>query len=83
VLAVLAAFDDSHPRLRLSEVARRSGLPVSTVSRLLAKLAAARRCSGDARKVTANYHIPVSTTAAGLMLLEPAEQRGRAGATGR
>jgi hypothetical protein len=30
--------------------------------------------------VTANYHIPVSTTAAGLMLLEPAEQRGRAGA---
>ena len=40
VLAVLAAFDDSHPRLRLSEVARRSGLPVSTVSRLLAELVA-------------------------------------------
>jgi DNA-binding IclR family transcriptional regulator len=40
VLAVLAAFDDGHPRLRLSEVARRSGLPVSTVSRLLAELVA-------------------------------------------
>src|SRR5262249_11624781 len=40
VLAVLSAFDDSHPRLRLSEVARRSGLPVSTVSRLLAELVA-------------------------------------------
>ena len=50
VLAVLAAFDDSHPRLRLSEVARRSGLPVSTVSRLLAELVAgealARRPDG-------------------------------------
>ena len=50
VLAVLSAFDDSHPRLRLSEVARRSGLPVSTVSRLLAELVAgealARRPDG-------------------------------------
>jgi DNA-binding IclR family transcriptional regulator len=50
VLAVLAAFDDGHPRLRLSEVARRSGLPVSTVSRLLAELVAgealARRPDG-------------------------------------
>ena len=53
VLAVLAAFDDSHPRLRLSEVARRSGLPVSTVSRLLAELVAgealARRPAGATR----------------------------------
>jgi len=51
VLAVLSAFDDSHPRLRLSEVARRSGLPVSTVSRLLAELvrgeALARRPDGS------------------------------------
>src|SRR5215471_12090471 len=50
VLAVLSSFDDSHPRLRLSEVARRSGLPVSTVSRLLAELVAgealARRPDG-------------------------------------
>src|SRR5262249_9255070 len=40
VLAVLSAFDDGHPRLGLSEIARRSGLPVSTVSRLLAELVA-------------------------------------------
>src|SRR5215467_7910252 len=50
VLAVLSAFDDGHPRLRLSEVARRSGLPVSTASRLLAELVAgealARRPDG-------------------------------------
>jgi DNA-binding IclR family transcriptional regulator len=50
VLAVLGTFDDSHPRLGLSEIARRSGLPVSTVSRLLAELVAgealARRADG-------------------------------------
>jgi DNA-binding IclR family transcriptional regulator len=40
VLAVLSTFDESHPRLGLSEIARRSGLPVSTVSRLLAELVA-------------------------------------------
>jgi DNA-binding IclR family transcriptional regulator len=50
VLAVLGAFDDGHPRLGLSEIARRSGMPVSTVSRLLAELVAgealARRPDG-------------------------------------
>jgi len=50
VLAVLSTFDDGHPRLRLSEIARLSGLPVSTVSRLLAELVAgealARRPDG-------------------------------------
>jgi DNA-binding IclR family transcriptional regulator len=40
VLAVLSAFDDGHPRLGLTEIAGRSGLPVSTVSRLLAELVA-------------------------------------------
>jgi hypothetical protein len=49
VLAVLAAFDDGHPRLRLSEVARRSGLPVSTVSRLLAELVAVVSRMGSRR----------------------------------
>lgn len=38
VLAVLAAFDVGHPRLTLSEVARRSGIPVATASRLLGEL---------------------------------------------
>src|SRR5262249_36720587 len=50
VLAVLSTFDDDHPRLRLSDIARRSGLPVATVARLLAQLVAgealARRPDG-------------------------------------
>jgi protocatechuate 4,5-dioxygenase, beta chain len=47
---------------------------------LMMWLAARATLLGDACKVTANYHLPVSTIAAGVMLLEPAEQRGRAGA---
>src|SRR5215468_339868 len=43
VLAVLSTFDDDHPRLRLSDIARRSGLPVATVAQLLAGEALARR----------------------------------------
>ena len=50
VLALLGTFDESHPRLGLSEIARRSGMPVATVSRLLAELvdgqALARRPDG-------------------------------------
>lgn len=50
VLAILGAFDAGHPALRLSEVARRTGMPVATVSRLLAELVAdealARRSDG-------------------------------------
>ena len=37
-LALLDAFDPSHRRLTLSELARRSGLPLSTASRLAARL---------------------------------------------
>ena len=37
-LAVLAAFDVEHPRLTLSRLARRSGLPVATVYRLAGEL---------------------------------------------
>ena len=40
---------------------------------LLMWLAARATLLGDAHQVTANYHLPVSTTAAGLMLLEPAK----------
>jgi protocatechuate 4,5-dioxygenase, beta chain len=40
---------------------------------LLMWLAARATLLGDARKVTANYHLPISATAAGLMLLEPVE----------
>lgn len=40
VMSVLASFDGGHPRLTLSEVARRSGLPVATTARLLRELVA-------------------------------------------
>jgi DNA-binding IclR family transcriptional regulator len=40
VLAVLGSFDEEHPRRTLTEIARASGLPVSTAHRLLAELAA-------------------------------------------
>ncbi|MCZ2847815.1 IclR family transcriptional regulator [Modestobacter sp. VKM Ac-2978] len=49
-LDVLGAFDTGHPRLSLSEVAARSGTPVTTAHRLLAELVAwgalARRDDG-------------------------------------
>src|SRR3712207_8486069 len=37
-LAVLGAFDSSAPRLTLSEIAERSGTPLSTAHRLLGEL---------------------------------------------
>jgi DNA-binding IclR family transcriptional regulator len=40
VLDVLGAFDVDHPRLTLSDVARRAGLPVQTAARLLGELVA-------------------------------------------
>jgi DNA-binding IclR family transcriptional regulator len=49
-LGVLDAFDSTHPRLSLSEVAERSGTPLTTSHRLLAELSAwgalARRADG-------------------------------------
>jgi DNA-binding IclR family transcriptional regulator len=38
VLAILGAFDPVHPQLSLTDLARRSGLPLSTVHRLAAEL---------------------------------------------
>jgi protocatechuate 4,5-dioxygenase, beta chain len=40
---------------------------------LLTWLTARAALPGGARAVTANYHVPVSSTASGLMLLEPAD----------
>jgi len=51
VLAILDAFDIAHPRLSLSEISRRSRLPLATTHRLVNELAAWRglnRC-GDGR----------------------------------
>jgi protocatechuate 4,5-dioxygenase, beta chain len=39
---------------------------------LIIWLAARAALGGGAREVTASYHIPISNTAAGVMLLEPA-----------
>jgi DNA-binding IclR family transcriptional regulator len=41
-LSVLAAFDAGHTRLRLSEIARRAGLPTATAHRLVAEMEAWR-----------------------------------------
>ncbi len=38
VSAVLGAFDERHLQLRVSEISRRAGLPMSTTSRLVAEL---------------------------------------------
>jgi DNA-binding IclR family transcriptional regulator len=38
VLALLGAFDESHPRMTLTELAQRAGLPLSTAHRLVAEL---------------------------------------------
>ena len=38
-LAILGAFDQAHPQLSLTEVAERTGLPLSTAHRLVAELA--------------------------------------------
>jgi len=40
VLSILAAFDERHPRLTLTEIATSSGLPVSTAHRLVGELVA-------------------------------------------
>lgn len=38
-VALLTAFDDAHPRLTLTELARRAGLPLPTAHRLVGELA--------------------------------------------
>ncbi|MCA2220677.1 MULTISPECIES: IclR family transcriptional regulator [Nonomuraea] len=38
VLAILGAFDSGHPQLTLTDLARRSGVPLSTVHRLVGEL---------------------------------------------
>jgi DNA-binding IclR family transcriptional regulator len=47
VLAILGAFDATHERLTLSDLARRSGLPLSTVHRLVCELEGWRALTRD------------------------------------
>lgn len=54
VLAILGAFDIAHPRLSLSEISRRSGLPLATTHRLIGELVAWRglnRCDDGAYEI--------------------------------
>lgn len=53
-LAVLAAFDDAHPRLSLTDIARRSGLALSTAHRLVGEL---EQWRGLARRADGRYEI--------------------------
>jgi DNA-binding IclR family transcriptional regulator len=53
-LGVLDAFDDAHPQLSLTEIARRSGLALSTAHRLVGELEA---WQGLARRPDGRYEI--------------------------
>jgi DNA-binding IclR family transcriptional regulator len=53
-LRLFDAFDAQHPALRLSDIARRSGLPLSTVHRMVGDLAAWGALERDA---TGRYHV--------------------------
>ncbi|GII80952.1 hypothetical protein Sru01_59340 [Sphaerisporangium rufum] len=64
VLAVLGAFDTGHPRLTLTDIARRAGLPLTTTHRLVRELAAARVLGrdGDGR-----YHVGLRLWELGML----------------
>lgn len=64
VLAILDAFDSEHPRLTLSEIARRCGLPLTTVHRLVNELAAWR---GLDRGADGRYEIGLRLWEVGLL----------------
>jgi len=53
-LALLDAFDDAHPRLTLTDIARRSGLALSTAHRLVAEL---ESWQGLSRRADGRYEI--------------------------
>jgi DNA-binding IclR family transcriptional regulator len=53
-LSVLDAFDDRHPRLTLTDIARRSGLALSTTHRLVAEL---EQWQGLSRREDGRYEI--------------------------
>lgn len=63
-LAILGAFDVTHPRLSLSELARRTELPLATTYRLVTELVAWRALDRDADGV---YTIGMRLWEAGLL----------------
>jgi DNA-binding IclR family transcriptional regulator len=62
--ALLGAFDVAHPRLTLTDMARRAGLPVATAHRLAAELEAWRALDRD---VDGCYRIGLRLWEAGLL----------------
>ncbi|MCO7221985.1 IclR family transcriptional regulator [Klenkia sp. PcliD-1-E] len=71
-LGVLEAFDAEHPRLTLSEIAARSGTPLTTTHRLLAELAG---WGALARRVDGRYEIGRRLWDLGLLAPVQAELR--------
>jgi DNA-binding IclR family transcriptional regulator len=63
-LAVLGAFDTEHPRLTLSEISRRTGLPVPTAHRLARELESWRALDRD---LHGRYHIGLRLWEIGLL----------------
>jgi DNA-binding IclR family transcriptional regulator len=64
VLAILGAFDVDHPTLTLSEIARRTGLPLATAHRLTGELVAWRALS---RGADGGYTVGVRLWEVGLL----------------
>lgn len=64
VLAILGAFDVAHPTLTLSDIARRTGLPLTTVHRLVGELVTWRALS---RSPDGGYTVGVRLWEAGLL----------------
>jgi len=64
VLAIFDAFDVEHPRLSLSDIARRSSLPLATAHRLVAGLVAWR---GLDRAEDGTYHIGLRLWEVGVL----------------
>jgi DNA-binding IclR family transcriptional regulator len=64
VLTILDAFDIEHPRLTLSEIARRAALPLATAHRLVAELVAWR---GLERDEDGTYHVGLRLWEVGLL----------------
>lgn len=75
--AVLGAFADGHPGLRVSDVAREAGLSQSTASRLLATLESVDYVERD--EVSGLYRLgPALITLAGVLLNQhPVHREGR------
>ncbi|MFT4084558.1 MAG: IclR family transcriptional regulator [Nocardioides sp.] len=71
VVAVLRAFDEDHPRLRATEIARRAGLPLPTAHRLVQELVA----HGALSRVGQDYVVGRLLWDVGLLAPVPAQLR--------